>query len=137
MRSTGDWERDSDGHVRIGLGHGDPRDKAVPHIQVIAATGTYDDLAWTLHAYIDDDPTKKTVPETVDITMTIDAVPTIFQLARGHNGWVARTPRPGHGLIIEADNTPPASLQIVTVTDLEPYFSGRRALLNLLPGLSR
>lgn len=131
VRATGDYEYDSDGYVRIGLGHGDPRDISAPQIQLVTATGDFDDLAWTLYAYVDDDPTNTTTPETVDITMTIDGTPITFQLMRGQTGWAGRTTRPGHGLLIEAHNAEPANLQIVTVTDLGPYLAGRRNLLGL------
>lgn len=131
IRATGDYEYDSDGFVRMGLTHGDGREITMPQIHLVTATGPFDDLAWTLYAYVDDDPANTTTPEVVNITMTVDATPTTFQLMHGQNGWAARTTRSDHGLLIEAHNTAAAALQVVTVTDLDPYLAGRRRLLGL------
>ncbi|WP_026548969.1 hypothetical protein [Arthrobacter sp. Br18] len=69
-----------------------------------------------------------------DVVIPVDGRHTVFTVWQERDGWWAAGSYDGHGLVLGVRGVDPASIELVRIRSLEPYFAGGRAHMRALRG---
>jgi hypothetical protein len=139
-RSYGDVEWANGAVERIGLAHGNMRRDGEPLLHVVTLLGDPLPLSLSLRRYVESDPRGPAGEDDFRgwpsagnrLVIPVAGEPVEFTAARGTSGWCALAPMDGCTLSIEAHHFAPADVELVRITDAEPYLRGRRELMQEL-----